>query len=194
MLDRGDVVPSHLTRRVSNGVRMAWKRALSYRKCEWTFEDYPGVVRKQSFDGVPDDMDHESRYWARILGWLVDETAPTRTEALTKLRSRYEMRRQLRIEKGESIPRPGAKVAVQFASRGRINAHEDLANDLVHRVLQLDWALITDESSLWDFASGRSIKELQNRILLIYQEAVYDIENGNLAVILERIADSRNRT
>ena len=171
---------------------MAWKRALSYRKREWTFEDYPIVVRRQSFYGAPDDMEHESRYWARVLGWLIDETAPTKTEALTKLRSRYEMRRQLRIEKGESIPRPGAKVPIQFASRERINAHEELANDLIHRVLQLEWALVTDESSLWDFTSSQSIQEFQDRILLIYQASVYDIENGNLAAILERIAASPN--
>jgi hypothetical protein len=178
---------------LSDGVRMAWKRVLSYRKREWTFEDYPIVVRRQSFDGVPDDIEHESRYWARILGWLIDETALTKTEALTKLRSRYEMRRQLRIDKGESIPRPGVKVPIQFASRERINAHEELAEGFIQRVLQLEWALITDESNLWDFTTGESIKEFQDRILLIYQTAVYDIENGNLAEILERIAASRNR-
>jgi len=186
------VVPRNLGRRLSNGVRIAWKRALSYRRRQWTFEDYPIVVRRQSFDGVPDDMEHESRYWARILGWLIDETALTETEALTKLRSRYEMRRQLRIEKGESIPRPGAKVPIQFGSRERINAHQELANDLIQRVLQLEWALITDESSLWDFTTSESIQEFQDRILLIYQAAVYDIEDGNLAAILERIAASRN--
>jgi hypothetical protein len=187
------VVPRHLSRRLNDGVRMAWKRALSYRKRQWTFEDYPVVVRRQSFDDAPDDMEHESRYWARVLGWLIDETAQTKSEALTKLRSRYEMRRQLRIEKGESIPRPGTKVPIQFASRERINAHEELANDLIHRVLQLEWALITDGSSLWDFTSSQSIQEFQDRILLIYQESVYDIENGNLAAILERISASRNR-
>ena len=102
------------------------------------------------------------------------------------------MRRQLRIEKNESIPRPGAKLPIQFASRERINAHEELANDLIHRVLQLEWALVTDESSLWDFTSSQSIQEFQDRILLIYQASVYDIENGNLAAILERIAASPN--
>jgi hypothetical protein len=184
-------VPKHLSRRLSDSVRMAWKRILSYRRHQWTFEDYPIVVRRQSFDGVPDEMEHESRYWARILGWLIDETAPTRTEALIKLGSRYEMRKQLRIEKGESIPRPGTKVPIQFASRDRVNAHEDLAIDFVHRVLQLEWALITDESSLWDFTAGQSIQEFQDRTLLIYQTAVYDIEGGNLAAILERIAAER---
>ena len=187
------VTSRHLSRRLSDGIRMAWKRALSYRKDQWTFDDYPTVVRKQSFDGVPDDMDHESRYWARILGWRIDETAPTKTEALTKLRKLYEIRRQLRIENGESIPRPSAKVPIQFASRERIKAHEELAGDFIHRVLQLEWALITDESSLWDFTDGQSIKESQDRIFLIYGVAVYDVEGGNMAAIIQRIATERGR-
>ncbi len=53
--------------------------------------------------------------------------------------------------------------------------------------LKLDWAFITDESSLWDFTGDSSLKEFQDRIFLIYGVAVYDIEAGNLATILERI-------
>ena len=56
-----------LSRRVSDASRMLWKRALSYRKSRWDFEDYPVVIRRQNFDGVSDDVEHESRYWARIL-------------------------------------------------------------------------------------------------------------------------------
>jgi hypothetical protein len=68
---------------------------------------------------------------------------------------------------------------------------KELADDFIRRVLKLEWALITDESSLWDFTSDTSIKEFQDRVLLIYSVAVYDIEDGNLAKILERI---RGRT
>ena len=178
----------HLSR-LNDRVRMAWKRTLSYRKQRWEFEDYPIVVRRQTFDGVPDDAEHESRYWARVLGWLIDETAPNKSEALARLRDRYEMRKQLRIEEGESIPRPGTKVPIQFASQELINARKELADDFIHRVLKLDWALITDESSLWDFTADRSIKEFQDRIFLIYGVAVYDIEEGNLATIFKRIGE-----
>jgi len=185
------VLPKHLTRRLVDGARMAWKRLLSYRKQQWAFEDYPIVVRRQSFDGVPDHAEHQSRYWARVLGWLIDETAPTKSEALTRLRDRYEMRKQLRVEEGKPIPRPGAKVPIQFASRTRIDAHGELADDFIHRVLELEWALITDESSLWDFTDDGSIKGFQDRISLLYGVAVYDIESGNLATILDRIAAER---
>ncbi len=126
----------HLSRRLTDGARMAWKRALSYRKQLWEFEDYPIVVRRQIFDDVPDYAEHESRYWARVLGWLIDETAPNKSEALAKLRDRYQVRKQLRIEKGESIPRPGTKVPVQFASQERINARRELADDFIHRVFK----------------------------------------------------------
>jgi hypothetical protein len=178
-------------RQVNDAVRMAWKRALSYRKRVWEFEDYPIVVSKQSFDGVPEDAEHESRYWARVLGWLIAESAPTKAEALAKLRVSYEMQKQLRIEKGESIPRPGEDVPIQFASQERLDAHKELVNDFIYRVLQLEWAFITDESSLGDFTADQSIKEFQDRIFSIYGVAVYDIENGNLAEIVERIANER---
>lgn len=168
---------------------MLWKRVLSYRKREWSFEDYPIVVRRQSFDGVPDDAEHDSRYWARVLGWLIDETAPTESEALKKLRDRYAMRKQMRTDKGEPIPRPGTSVPITFASQVRVNEDTELADDFIHRVLQLEWAFMSDESSLWDFTSGDSIKEFQERIFLIYGVPVYDIEDGNVAAVLERIRD-----
>jgi hypothetical protein len=58
-------------------------------------------------------------------------------------------------------------------------------------VLQLEWALITDESSLWDFTLGQSIKELQDRVFLLYGVAVYEIEDGKIAAILEKIVEGR---
>ena len=181
----------HLGRRVIDSARMLWKRVLSYRKREWNFEDYPIVVRRQILDGVPDGANHESRYWARVLGWLIDETAPTKSEALTKLRDRYAQRKQLRIEEGESIPRPGTRVPIKFASQKRVNADNELATDFIHRVLRLEWAFISDGSSLWDFTTEDSIKEFQNRIFLIYGVPVYDIEDGNLGKVLERIREGR---
>src|SRR3954447_12894414 len=102
--------------------------ALSYRKRQWECEDYPVGVRRQSFDGVPEDAEHASRYWARVLGWLIDETASTESESVAKLRERYAMRKQLRIEEGKPIPRPGTRVPISFASQERVNADEDLAN------------------------------------------------------------------
>ena len=120
-------------------------------------------------------------------GWLVDETAPTKSEALAKLRDRYAQRKQLRLDKGESIPRPGTKVPITFAPQVRVNADKELADDFIQRVLKLEWAWITDESSLWDFVTGTSIKEFQDCIFLIYGVAVYDVADGNLATILERI-------
>jgi hypothetical protein len=178
---------THLRRRLNDVAHMAWKRALSYRKRQWEFEDYPVVVRRQSFDRVPEDAEHESRYWARVLGWLIDQTAPTEPEAVAKLRDRYAMRKQLRIEEGKPIPRPGTRVPITFASQERVNADEDLAHDFIRRVLQLEWAFISDESTLWDFTVDNSIKEFQDRIFLIYGVSVYDVEDGNLGSILERI-------
>jgi hypothetical protein len=44
------------------------------------------------------------------------------------------------------------KSPVTYAPRNRIDAFEELAEDFVHEVLGLPWALMTDESSLSDFS------------------------------------------
>ena len=173
------------------GAQLMSKRLLSYRKQQWEFEDYPIIVRRQTFDVLSDDADHESRYWARILGWLIDALAPTKAEALVKLRENYELRKQSNVDKDEPIPRPGVRVPIQFASQERVDADPELAKDFIQRVLQLEWALITDESSLWDFTLGQSIKELQDRVFLLYGVAVYEIEDGKIAAILEKIVEGR---
>ena len=40
------------------------------------------------------------------------------------------------------MPRPGITVPIEFAPQAQINAHADLADDFVRRVLGLDWAWI----------------------------------------------------
>jgi hypothetical protein len=40
---------------------------------------------------------------------------------------------------------------IEFATRQGVGAHPVLAEVFVRRVLNLDWAWISDGSSLWDF-------------------------------------------
>ena len=175
------------------GARVAWKRMLSYRKRTWEFKDYPILIRDQGFEGFePDSNATRSRFFARIQGWwALDSLASTREEALQGLRTRFEEKKRELIAAGEPIPRPGTEMPIQFASQACVNAHPELSDDFIHRVLQLEWALITDESSLWDFTLGETIKELQDRIFLIYGVAVYDLEDGKITAILDRVATER---
>jgi hypothetical protein len=164
---------------------MLWKRLLSYRKPEWDFEDYPIRVRVQT------DVPEGSRYWARILGWNIDGLGRTRADALSELEKYYEMRKASRAQEGEPAPRPGTAVPLKFASQQRVHANDELMEDFIHRVLDLPWAFISDESSLWDFHLDESGEALIAKIRDVYGVDVSDIASGNIAEILERIAAER---
>jgi hypothetical protein len=169
-------------RQVVDATYMLWKRALSHMKREWEFEDYPLRLRVQK--DVPD----ENRYWARVLGWNIDGLGRTRVEAVRELRKCYEMRKAALTEEGKTVPRPGTKVPIQFASQDRVGQHPEMLEDLIERVLGLPWAFVPDESSLWDFGLGPDITELQDRVREVYGVDVSDIESGSIAQIVERIA------
>ena len=82
----------------------------------------------------------------------------------------------------------GAIKTIEFAPTNRIDRHRDLADDFVRRVLGLDTAWISNESSLEDFHGEPTNEALNRKIHEVYGVEVSDITNGNLAEILERIA------
>jgi hypothetical protein len=98
-----------------------------------------------------------------------------------------------KMRQGERLPKQGANAPVEFASSQRVDANPGLREDFVRRVLQMDWAFISDESSLWDFHGELSNAELQERINDVYGVDVSDIESGNVADILKRITDVQQR-
>ncbi|HKF48362.1 MAG TPA: hypothetical protein VKB38_13455 [Terracidiphilus sp.] len=175
------------TRGVRYGVRMLWKRCISYRKREWSLSDYPVVVREQK------DVPANSRYFARILGWNIDGLGETPEDALREMEHWYDTRKTALQSEGKPIPRPGTKVPVQFASQDRAKAQDDLLQDFIHRVLDLKWAFISDESTLFHFQPDGKTDPLVARIMEVYGVDVSDVVDGNVATILERIAAARNR-
>lgn len=174
-------------RRIIDGTRRGWKRALSYRKQQWEFGDYPIRVRVQK------DVPEKSRYWARILGWNIDGLGRTRTDALAELHKWYNARKTALLNQGQPVPRPGTNVPIQFASQERVSGQDELMNDFIHRVLDLPWAFISDESSLSDFHVGENNEVLVAKIRDVYGVDVSGIASGNIAEILERIATERVR-
>ena len=75
-----------------------------------------------------------------------------------------------------------------FAARKRIDQHPDLEKDFIHRILELPWAFISDESSLWDFHHDLTNEAFVEKIRGVYGIDVSDIRQGNIADILVRIA------
>jgi len=114
-------------------------------------------------------------------------SAKSRLGALEELRKNFDRFKATK----PGLPRPGTKVPVEFATRERVGKHSDLAKDFVKRVLDLEWAWISDESSLWDFHDDETNESLTDKIRRIYGVDVSDISSGNLADIFDRIQEYR---
>ena len=125
---------------------------------------------------------------ASVINWPgMSASANSRVEALAELRKNFDRFRATH----PSLPRPGTKVPIEFAASERIGQHSELAKDFVERVLGLDWAWISDESSLWDFHEDETNESLTDKIRHVYGVDVSDISSGNLADIFDRILEHR---
>lgn len=111
----------------------------------------------------------------------------TRREALADLRKNFQKFKST----NPNLPRPGSKskVPVVFAATTRVDRHTELAEDFIKRVLGIEWAWISDESSLDDFHTEETNSALIEKIRSNYGVDVSDIGNGNLADIPDRIAE-----
>jgi hypothetical protein len=82
-------------------------------------------------------------------------------------------------------------VPIEFAATEQVDAYPELTDDFIRRVLGLEWAFISDGSSLWDFCTGQSLNAFYTRIEELYGVDVSDITSANLTRILSKIAASR---
>ena len=177
-------MPLSLTERLNYKLRCVWKWCLSLRKHDWELGDYPVVVRRNESESIPNGQ----RYIASILNWPIAGAGDTREEALVSLRKNFGIAKAKKFTERSPLPRPGARVPIEFASQERVNIRSELADDFIRRVLLVDWAWISDESSLWDFHPQKTNAALIAKIREVYGVDVSDIESGNLADILDRIA------
>jgi hypothetical protein len=181
--------------RLKESLISACKLLLSLRKLTWELRDYPVVTRRQN---ATRDLDCTSPrftpygYAARILKWPLVGGGDTAQDAMRDLAANFERAVADRHRKGIPLPRPGTAVPVQFASQEQVDTQAELKDDFVRRVLCLDWAWISDESSLWDFHGSETNESFHAKIKDVYGVDVSDIESGNLALILHRIAATRS--
>jgi hypothetical protein len=177
--------------RIKNQFRAFWKWSISFRKSDWELEDYPVFVRMQEPDPTsaynsPRFKFH--RYWAGIVNWHPTGGGDTREEALQNLSNTFAAVKLTKKETGKTLPRPGTQAPIEFASQFHVNAHSELADEFIQRVLELESAWISDESSLWDFHTDENNDAYFAKIKEIYGVDVSDIQSASLAEILERIA------
>jgi len=176
-----------------NKIRAWWKRFLSLFKRDWNLSDYPISVRKHEIDPKYVGTRWKQHiYTAQIVNWwVISGGGDTKTEALQELDKSFEALKAEKAKDGQKLPRPGTHVEIEFASREWVDAHAELAEDFIHRVLNLDWASISDESSLWHFHSRDDNQEFIAKIKQLYGVDVSDLESAKLWQILDRIASSR---
>jgi hypothetical protein len=167
--------------------RALWALIASMFKREWTLDDYP---IRMWFQPAPEPS-HESRlqllpWTASIINWPgMSASANSRQGALEELRKNFDRRKAA----NPKLPRPGTKVPLEFATKQRVDQHSVLAKDFIKRILDIEWAWISDESSLWDFHGDETNKSLTDKIKHVYGVDVSDISSGNLADIFDRIRD-----
>ncbi len=178
---------------VKNKIRAWFKWCLSLLKRDWKLSDYPISVREHEIE--PSDVGtrlKQHRYTAQIVNWwVISGGGDTKSEALQKLQKMFSSVKAEKAKDGKKLPRPGTHVEVEFASRERVDAHAELAKDFTRRVLNLDWAWVSDESSLLDFHSSDDNQDLIAKINEVYGVDVSDIESAKLWRILDRIASGR---
>ncbi|HUO32350.1 MAG TPA: hypothetical protein VMU80_24250 [Bryobacteraceae bacterium] len=137
---------------------------------------------EEGFDKEPADTDDDT--------WEVRK-APD--QAMAELVDGFGRMKDARLRDGKGMPRPEAKVPIEFAPSDRVHAHPAVTDDFMQRVLGLDWAFVSGQFSLWDFHTDDTNDVLNAKIREVYGVDVSDVESGNLAEILERIAARQTR-
>lgn len=183
---------SKIAIRARNQLYAWWKWGLSFRKKTWELVDYPVVYRNQEPDAEPGSPMYEQASVATIVNWpVMNGVGRTKDKAWSTLWDRFESEKHEEIRTGWRLPRPGAKVRIKIASQERASAHPELARDFMQRVLNQDWFLLTDKTDLWHFHFDGNNDYYNAKIEEIYGVDVSDIESGNIAEILVRIAAAR---
>jgi hypothetical protein len=176
--------------RLKDQIHAAWKFCLAVRKNDWGLNDYPVVIRERKIDPEYIGTQYKQyRYSATIVNWwTLAGLGDTKEEALQALDRRFTTEKLESTQPGKALPRPGTRVPIEFASQERVSKHPELARDLLRRVIGVEGAWISDESSLWDFHVLETNDELITKIREAYGVDVSDIHSAKLCEILERIA------
>jgi hypothetical protein len=171
--------------------RAGWKYLASKFNDDWTIDDYPIRYRFQPAVESPKTSRLRPIPWvASVINWpAMSGNGSTKHEAIQELREKFDRFKATH----EKLPRPGTKVPIEFVKTNRVDQHSELAKDFIRRVLEIEWAWISDESSLWDFHGDETNGKLNDKIRQIYGVDVSDISSGNLAQILEKISKSSAR-
>jgi hypothetical protein len=141
-------------RKSADAIRVATKWCLSFFNRQWKLEDYPIHFRhydNSNFEGP--ERQRPADWLAQVIRWPgLAGVGRTREEALETLHNIFDNF----VDSGGTLPRPGTAKKLEWASREKLEKFSDIEQQFVSDILGLDWALMTDESSLWDFHAEES--------------------------------------
>jgi hypothetical protein len=174
-----------------NRARLAW--AQSFFKPRWRFEDYPVdyIDQGECALNLPERLQHK-RWRVDLINWYeVSGVGESKEAALADAKHKF----GLLNASGEKMCRPGIgpgsafpkNPAIVFPENQEIDSYPELRDDFICRVLGLEWAWVTDGSSLWDFHSSEDNSEMYLRIGEVYGVDVSDVPNANLTGIFAKI-------
>lgn len=164
---------------------MKWKYWLSFLKKDWHLRDYPIRVREfATHPEPPGNRWHAPRYEAVIEGWHLTGHGDTKAEARARLVEAFARAKA----EPKPLPRPGVLVPFDFASTERIDAHGDLVDDFLERVLGVKAAWVSDLSGLGEFSVDTPEQVYLDRIREIYGVDCSELADAPLVDILDRIA------
>jgi hypothetical protein len=169
----------------------AYKWLLSFRKSEWGLSDYPvGIAVQKLEPALTSPRFKLQPYRAYIINWTVIGLGDTPEEAKANLAQNFE---NIKAE-GQELTRPGKTRPIVFASQEEVSKDEALSQDFIQRILGMEWAWLSDESSLWDFHSEQTNDLFYEKISDIYGVDVSDIQSARLWEIFERIKMAQHST
>ncbi len=165
-------------------VKAIWKYWLSFRKREWTVEDYPiRISQPKQLSGIVS----EPSYRAQVINWWtlngLGDTPEAAMADLQRSLASYQQRHG-------DLPRPGTKMPITFAPTTGIEAHAVIAERFLTEVLGFgpeDPVFISDESCLSDFEGVQEGVDLAQKVQAVFGVDISDIPDGNLLHIFERI-------
>jgi hypothetical protein len=163
--------------------RIAW--LLSFLKRKWTLADYPVDYIDQGDFAISPSKRHPHSCWrADLLGLPhLSGLGDTREQALGDAQQKF----ATYLASGAELRRPGSKPKVIFATDLEVSRFPDLRDHFIIHVLDLEWAFLSDESTLWDFHGELDNAALYHRIGVVYGVDVSHIPNANIAAILAGI-------
>jgi hypothetical protein len=132
-----------------NRARLAWVK--SFFKFPWRFNDYPldYIDQGECSQSLPERLQHK-RWRADLVNWYeMSGTGDTKEAALEDAKQKF----LVREASGEKLLRPGTGLGrsfpgtpkILFPENQRIDNYPELRDGFISRVLELEWAWVTDD-------------------------------------------------